>query len=195
MTARNLMITFLVSGLWHGASWNYVLWGGYHGMLLVIARLWPYDRPAAGVPRAVVTAAQTIAMFVLVTIGWLMFRETETSYLFRDLTQSPIGAPLFDRQAGLYLFLLAFLYSVPLWVHGIWALYGRPWLDRSRAAPVTRTESVGDRRSRTGRPGVRSHPGVSQPAVARFHLFSVLDGGTGTSDAFSDCFRSRRHAR
>ena len=87
------------------------------------------------------TAAQTIAMFVLVTIGWLMFRETETSYLFRDLTQSPIGAPLFDRQAGLYLFLLAFLYSVPLWVHGIWALYGRPWLDRSRAAPVTRTEA------------------------------------------------------
>ena len=30
---------------------------------------------------------------------------------------------------------------MPLWVHGIWALYGRPWLDRSRAAPVTRTEA------------------------------------------------------
>ena len=37
--AANIMITFLVSGLWHGASWNYVLWGAYHGTLLLIARL------------------------------------------------------------------------------------------------------------------------------------------------------------
>ena len=36
--AANILITFLVSGLWHGASWNYVLWGAYHGALLVIAR-------------------------------------------------------------------------------------------------------------------------------------------------------------
>ena len=32
------MVTFLLSGLWHGASWNYVLWGLYHGVLLVITR-------------------------------------------------------------------------------------------------------------------------------------------------------------
>ena len=36
--AANILITFLVSGLWHGASWNYVLWGAYHGVLLVVAR-------------------------------------------------------------------------------------------------------------------------------------------------------------
>ncbi|HJY33557.1 MAG TPA: MBOAT family O-acyltransferase, partial [Vicinamibacterales bacterium] len=36
--ARNVMATFLLSGLWHGASWNYVLWGGYHGLLLVLTR-------------------------------------------------------------------------------------------------------------------------------------------------------------
>ena len=34
--ARNVMVTFLLSGLWHGASWNYVLWGLYHGVLLVL---------------------------------------------------------------------------------------------------------------------------------------------------------------
>ena len=33
--AANLMITFLASGIWHGASWNYVLWGAYHGLLLI----------------------------------------------------------------------------------------------------------------------------------------------------------------
>jgi alginate O-acetyltransferase complex protein AlgI len=36
--ARNVLITFLLSGLWHGASWNYVLWGLYHGMLLIATR-------------------------------------------------------------------------------------------------------------------------------------------------------------
>src|SRR4029079_18035638 len=36
--ARNVLVTFLLSGLWHGASWNYVLWGLYHGVLLVITR-------------------------------------------------------------------------------------------------------------------------------------------------------------
>ena len=37
-TAINLLITFLVSGFWHGASWNYVIWGAYHGVLLIVAR-------------------------------------------------------------------------------------------------------------------------------------------------------------
>ena len=44
--ARNVLITFLLSGLWHGASWNYVLWGAYHGTLLLIARLF-----GSGVPK------------------------------------------------------------------------------------------------------------------------------------------------
>ena len=34
--ARNVLVTFLLSGLWHGASWNYVLWGLYHGLLLLV---------------------------------------------------------------------------------------------------------------------------------------------------------------
>ena len=37
--AANIVITFLVSGLWHGASWNYVLWGAYHGALLLLGRI------------------------------------------------------------------------------------------------------------------------------------------------------------
>ena len=37
-TAINVMITFLVSGLWHGANWTYVVWGGLHGLYLVIEK-------------------------------------------------------------------------------------------------------------------------------------------------------------
>mgnify|MGYP003330661054 CR=1 FL=1 len=48
---RNILATFLLSGLWHGASWNYVLWGAYHGALLVLSRL--------------VTSASSTALFLI----------------------------------------------------------------------------------------------------------------------------------
>jgi alginate O-acetyltransferase complex protein AlgI len=136
---RNILITFLVSGLWHGASWNYVFWGGYHGVLLVLARMFPGAPPERGAARVAVVTLQTILMFVLVNVGWLMFRETDTGYLLRDLTLSPAGATTFERQAGAYLFLLSFLYSVPLWIESLWAVYGRPRLEASRRAGVTAT--------------------------------------------------------
>ncbi len=123
--ARNVMITCLLSGLWHGASWNYVLWGLYHGVLLVISRaheiLRPASRGATGEGRgAAIQALQIAGMFVLTLIGWLLFRETELSAIVRDLKLSPFDSTPLERQAGLYLFLLAFGYSIPLWVQSIW---------------------------------------------------------------------------
>ena len=122
---RNVLITFLLSGLWHGASWNYVLWGLYHGVLLVVTRaheiLWPASRggrrEAGGAIRIVL---QTTGMFVLTLVGWLLFRETELSAIVRDLKLAPWNSSPFERQAGLYLFLLAFGYSIPLWTQSVW---------------------------------------------------------------------------
>jgi alginate O-acetyltransferase complex protein AlgI len=128
--ARNVLITFLLSGLWHGASWNYVLWGLYHGVLLVLTRAHQILRPARGTEsgashasrRAPLAAILTTAgMFVLTLIGWLLFRETELSAIVRDLRLVPWHSTPFERQAGLYLFLLAFGYSVPLWAQSVWA--------------------------------------------------------------------------
>ena len=73
----NLVATFLLSGLWHGASWNFVLWGLYHGTLLVLTRALgtalrlPEKWPG---PLALVQVALT---FVLMMGGWLFFRERE----------------------------------------------------------------------------------------------------------------------
>jgi alginate O-acetyltransferase complex protein AlgI len=120
--ARNVLVTFLLSGLWHGASWNYVLWGLYHGVLLLLTRAHQILRPAA--PRAsgfgLRGIAQAAGMFVLTLIGWLLFRETQLSAIMRDLRLSPWHSSPFERQAGLYLFLLALGYSVPLWVQSVW---------------------------------------------------------------------------
>jgi alginate O-acetyltransferase complex protein AlgI len=69
-TYINLFLTMLLGGLWHGANWTFVIWGGYHGTLLAIER-------AAG-KRGLMWWApvwiQRLATFVLVCVGWVLFR-------------------------------------------------------------------------------------------------------------------------
>jgi alginate O-acetyltransferase complex protein AlgI len=73
MTYRNLMLTMLLGGLWHGANWNFVIWGAFHGGILSIERLLGLAKhrergwTPGDVPRAILT-------FVLVCIGWVFFR-------------------------------------------------------------------------------------------------------------------------
>ena len=122
---RNVMVTFLLSGLWHGASWNYVLWGLYHGLLLVATRAHRILRPAAPVRRAWIAGFQIVGMFALTCFGWLLFRETSLRDIVRDVSLSPFHSTPLDREAGLYLFLLAFLYSIPLWIQSVWVELGR----------------------------------------------------------------------
>ena len=125
--ARNVLVTFLLSGLWHGASWNYVLWGLYHGLLLILTRAHTILRPASSprwLPsaflRSALIAAQVAGMFVLTNVGWLLFRETSLQAIARDLTLSPFAASSLDRWAAFYLFLVVFVYSIPLWVQSLW---------------------------------------------------------------------------
>jgi D-alanyl-lipoteichoic acid acyltransferase DltB (MBOAT superfamily) len=151
--ARNVLITFLLSGLWHGASWNYVLWGLYHGVLLVATRahqiLWPARThpartvPGAAVLRPLVTVLQVLGMFVLTNIGWLLFRETELSAILRDLQLSPFAASALDRQIGLYLFALAFLYSLPLWIQSIFVELTRTGRELAPRHPTEHAVSPG----------------------------------------------------
>ena len=65
---RNLLVTMLLGGLWHGANWTFVVWGGYHGVLLVLHRLVhePWDRLSP--------FARRLTTFVLVVVGLVFFR-------------------------------------------------------------------------------------------------------------------------
>ena len=121
--ARNVLVTFVLSGLWHGASWNYVLWGFYHGVLLVLTRahqILRAPRSSLRASRSSLLAFQTAGMFALTLVGWLLFRETDLHAIVRDLTLSPWRSTVLDRQTGLYLFLLALGYSIPLWIQSFW---------------------------------------------------------------------------
>src|SRR5580704_12741178 len=65
---RNLMITMLLGGLWHGANWTFVFWGGYHGLLLSMNRIFAAELEKFNI------VARRIATFFLVMIGWVFFR-------------------------------------------------------------------------------------------------------------------------
>jgi D-alanyl-lipoteichoic acid acyltransferase DltB (MBOAT superfamily) len=75
---RNLMLTMIIGGLWHGAAWTFVLWGAYQGLLLVahrLARPWlDRIRPAEPVDRACWKLLRMAATFHMICFGWLLFR-------------------------------------------------------------------------------------------------------------------------
>ena len=78
-TCRNLMLTMILGGLWHGAAWNYVLWGFYHGTLLSAHRVATDGKGAATVParKNYLLGAAKIGFFFIFTLyGWLLFRAT-----------------------------------------------------------------------------------------------------------------------
>lgn len=123
--ARNIMITFLLSGLWHGASWNFVLWGAYWGALIVVYRHVGERVPDRVASLPGLAVLRVLLMFVLINIGWLLFRETDLHYLVRYLTLSPADATALQWQAGAYFSALVALYALPIAVH--------MWLDRGGA--------------------------------------------------------------
>ena len=69
-----LMTTMLLGGLWHGASWNFVIWGALHGGVLVIERLWREFKPS-GFPT-LPNVLGIIITFHIVLLGWIFFRAT-----------------------------------------------------------------------------------------------------------------------
>ena len=68
-TYVNLAIVFLLSGLWHGTSWNFVLWGAYHGFFLILDRLFLLKLLRKGGQ-----IISVVFIFVLTLIGWVLFR-------------------------------------------------------------------------------------------------------------------------
>ena len=100
MVHRNLLITMLLGGLWHGANWTFVFWGGYHGLMLSLYKLCGerWDRLPSSLRRA--------ATFLLVVVGWVFFRADSFgmawALLQRMFSWSPTGT-----LPGLYGLLLA----------------------------------------------------------------------------------------
>lgn len=78
---RNLFIVWFLTGMWHGASWNYIIWGLYFGVLLFIERI------TKDLRKNIPSYINMIITFILVVIGWIFFR-IEDIYLSLDYLKS-----------------------------------------------------------------------------------------------------------
>ena len=118
-TYRNLMLTMLLGGLWHGAAWNFVLWGAYQGAILCVHRYFSRTRFAIGGSRSPIRHLLVVGGFFIVTCyGWLLFRATSldqivtfTSLIFTDFQLDlSVKRPTFSALLGLPALLLIDLY-------------------------------------------------------------------------------------
>jgi alginate O-acetyltransferase complex protein AlgI len=93
-TYRNLLIIFVLTGFWHGANWTFLVWGLYHGALLVIERVTGLGTVTATGPALVLRRAVT---FLLVVVGWVFFRaeslDKALAMLRAMLVPSGLGLP------------------------------------------------------------------------------------------------------
>ena len=86
----NLIITMLLGGLWHGASWNFVAWGGLHGVSLALHKMWmQLTGQRAGVPHRsrLVQVLCVLLCFNFVCLCWVFFRNREFSDSVTMITQ------------------------------------------------------------------------------------------------------------
>jgi alginate O-acetyltransferase complex protein AlgI len=101
-TYRNLMITMLLGGLWHGASWNFVVWGGLHGGALTVTRMWQRGRKrnsqAERAPGSLLgRILATLATFHFVCLAWVFFRAPTFAHAMLALAQLGRGTWRMDH--------------------------------------------------------------------------------------------------
>jgi len=113
-TYRNLMLTMLLGGLWHGASWNFAIWGGYHGALLAVERMAGrkfFERE----PPVWIYPFRVLFTVALVTIGWVFFRAAnfaDSRYIIGQMFShwrgtDPIAIPVWLRWLAVLSLLVA----------------------------------------------------------------------------------------
>ncbi len=106
----NLWFVFLVSGLWHGASWSFVFWGAYHGFFLVVERLFllkVYKR-IGRIPSIAIT-------FLIAVVGWVFFRleqfDLALAYLGKMFSWNPVTSNFSLIPSFSFFLIIAFIFS------------------------------------------------------------------------------------
>lgn len=117
----NLFLVFLASGIWHGASWNYVIWGSLHGLFSIVSgwnKKWMHRKNMAIPESGPLHYFHVLVTFMLVTLAWVFFRnhkspvEDAVLIIKKILTLSfsdPIHSPLNTVEMWFSVFLILFL--------------------------------------------------------------------------------------
>lgn len=106
----NLWLVFIASGFWHGAAWTFIIWGIYHGLFLVLERMF-----LLRVLERIGKIPATLFTFLIVAIGWVFFRADTTAQAIAFTSklftfEMPAGAPVLDNEFKFY-FVAAVIFS------------------------------------------------------------------------------------
>lgn len=112
---RNLMITFLVSGLWHGAAYNFIIWGGYHGINQILGRILQPVKDRVrnilhiGDNSNIRKVLDIFATFCLIAYGWMLFYAPNIQFII-DVTKGyfDLGMP-YIHQTTIFFFGIGFM--------------------------------------------------------------------------------------
>lgn len=118
-TYRNLMLTMLIGGLWHGAAWNFIVWGGIHGVLLILERT--MRNPLSGLPlilsKLLVPIAKLLT-FLVITLTWVWFRSESFPEAWHSTAEllhlSNLFSPL-PKFSGAQLLSVIAIFSLVTW--------------------------------------------------------------------------------
>jgi len=126
MTQRNLMLTMLLGGLWHGAAWTFVAWGFFHGLLLIVHRWWsgiqkPVARIRQGLRGRAVQFLKILFFFHLICLSWLLFRADSIADAGHMLHTLLTGWGQMPRETALYTTLVSLaFYGLPVLAMDLW---------------------------------------------------------------------------
>jgi D-alanyl-lipoteichoic acid acyltransferase DltB (MBOAT superfamily) len=139
-TQRNLALTMLLGGLWHGAAWNFVIWGAFHGLILALYRVFDknpeHEDPWSGRYSYARIISKMLLMFILTLIGWVIFRASSAHQIFYMLSKIFTGWTWTLDSLDLLHRLLFF--SLPLVVIQIYQFIKRDLLALANLHPVVR---------------------------------------------------------
>ena len=134
-TYRNLAITMFLGGLWHGAAWNFVIWGVYQGLLLIIYRLLSpilkkIELPSGSLLKKIVGVLKIFGFFQLTCLGWLIFRARsipQVIEMFRSIfVNFHIARGIGLKFIALHILLLVIIQFIQYWKKDLMALYRWP---------------------------------------------------------------------
>lgn len=91
MQLRNILVLFLLSGLWHGADWHFIAWGAFHGICLSIYILVKKKKTACLQNGKLVKFMQTVGTFLLTSMGWILFRALSMKSALTMFAALPFG--------------------------------------------------------------------------------------------------------
>jgi len=118
-TTRNLMLTMLLGGLWHGAGWTFVTWGLFHGMILVVYYHYSRSRPKRPAKGSILkTALSIVVMFHMACLGWLFFRAESMGQAWSMLIK--MGSDFSTTEFTTYCFMSILFFAGPLMCFEFW---------------------------------------------------------------------------